>query len=197
MEGIEAALCRTGMIYLSGITLSLFDGYSRDRLFQLLARARNQGVRVVFDTNFRTRSWPDLADARCVYERALRGSDVVLASVEDHALLYGSDEPRDVMDRLRTAGVPETVVKLATPACHIGTAGGGEVVKAAEVRDVVDTTAAGDSFAAGYIAARRAGHDPVVACRAGHTLAGAVVRHRGAIIPKSAMPTILLASEAS
>jgi 2-dehydro-3-deoxygluconokinase len=72
----------------------------------------------------------------------------------------------------------------------------GELVVAEVVDGVVDTTAAGDSFAAAYLAARRAGASPASAARAGHTLAGAVVRHRGAIIPKAAMPTINLASEA-
>jgi 2-dehydro-3-deoxygluconokinase len=64
------------------------------------------------------------------------------------------------------------------------------------VPDVVDTTAAGDSFAAGYLAARRAGCSAAAAARIGHTLAGAVVRHRGAIIPQAAMPAITLAPEA-
>jgi 2-dehydro-3-deoxygluconokinase len=53
---------------------------------------------------------------------------------------------------------------------------------------VVDTTAAGDSFAAAYIAARLTGADPIEAARAGHRLASVVVCHPGAIIPRSAMP---------
>jgi 2-dehydro-3-deoxygluconokinase len=56
------------------------------------------------------------------------------------------------------------------------------------VADVVDTTAAGDSFAAACLAARLVGAAPADAARAGHRLAGAVVRHRGAIIPREAMP---------
>jgi Sugar kinases, ribokinase family len=55
-------------------------------------------------------------------------------------------------------------------------------------KPVVDTTAAGDSFAAAYIAARLAGAGPVEAARAGHHLAGVVVCHPGAIIPRAAMP---------
>jgi 2-dehydro-3-deoxygluconokinase len=196
-EAIEAALCRTDMIYLSGITLSLFDDPSRDRLFDVLARSRGQGARIAFDTNFRPRGWPDLALARKVYDRAFRVSDVVLASVEDHMLLYGSAEPEAVVARLHAAGVPETVVKYASPACHVMVEGSGEVVEAEPVKDVVDTTAAGDSFAAGYLAARRAGFSPAASARVGHTLAGAVVRRRGAIIPKAAMPAITLASGTS
>jgi 2-dehydro-3-deoxygluconokinase len=196
-DAIETALCRACLIYFSGITLSLFDQASRDRLFGVLARARGQGTRVAFDTNFRPRGWPDLTVARSVYDQAFRASDLVLASVEDHMLLHGEAEPQVVIDRLRRAGVPEVVVKLSTPACHVMVDGFGTVVEAVAVEDVVDTTAAGDSFAAGYMAARRAGSNPADAARVGHQLAGAVVRHRGAIIPKAAMPAIILGCEAS
>ncbi len=185
---IEAALCDAGLVYLSGITLSLFDEASRERLFAVLARVRQGGVRVAFDTNFRPRGWPHLAVARDVYERAFRASDVVLAGVEDHAPLFGCAEPDAVMARLRAANVAEGVVKLATPACRVWAGTACEAVEAEPVADVVDTTAAGDSFAAAYLAARLAGHGPADAARAGHALAGVVVQHRGAIIPQAAMP---------
>jgi 2-dehydro-3-deoxygluconokinase len=58
------------------------------------------------------------------------------------------------------------------------------------VAHVVDTTAAGDAFNGGYLAARIAGLDIEHAVRAGHRLAGAVVQHRGAIIPLEATPTL-------
>jgi 2-dehydro-3-deoxygluconokinase len=53
---------------------------------------------------------------------------------------------------------------------------------------VVDTTAAGDSFAAAYLFARLNGVGAVAAAKAGHHLAGTVVCHPGAIIPREAMP---------
>lgn len=189
---IEAALCQAGVVYLSGITLSLFGDDGRERLFQMLACARQQGARIAFDTNFRFRGWPDPAAAREVYERAFRVSDIVLASVEDHALLFGTAESQAVLDRLRVAGVLEAVVKLAVPACHVMAEGITAIIEATPVLDVVDTTAAGDSFAAAYLAARLSRCSPADAARAGHTLAGAVVRHRGAIIPLAAMPAIPL-----
>ena len=52
----------------------------------------------------------------------------------------------------------------------------------------VDTTAAGDSFAAAYLVARLSGASLEAAAHAGHRLAGIVVLHPGAVISKSAMP---------
>ena len=145
---------------MSGITLSLFDEAGRNRLFETLDVARRQGSRVAFDTNFRPRGWPDLNAARAVYDRMFSRSDIVLASVEDNMLLHGSAEAADLIARLQAAHVPEMVVKLAKPACQVIVAGADVLVQAEPVGEIVDTTAAGDSFAAAYIAARRAGASP-------------------------------------
>jgi len=52
---------------------------------------------------------------------------------------------------------------------------------------VVDTTAAGDSFAGAYLAARLAGEAPAAAARAGDRLAARVVQHRRAIVACAVM----------
>jgi 2-dehydro-3-deoxygluconokinase len=56
------------------------------------------------------------------------------------------------------------------------------------VAQVVDTTAAGDSFAGAYLAARLTGATPAAAALAGNQLAAVVIQHRGALIPLGAMP---------
>jgi len=182
---ILAALAGYDVVYLSGVTLSLYDVAGRTWLMRALDDVRKAGRRVAFDTNFRPRGWPDRALAQRTYHEMFEGSDIVLASVEDLDLLFGAGRGAAVADGLQ---VPELVLKLAEPASRVRTAGIDQVVRAAPVTRVVDTTAAGDSYSAAYLAARLRGEDPAAAARAGHDLAGIVVGYPGALIPRAAMP---------
>ena len=181
-----AALAAFGVLYLSGITLSIFDGPARDALFRILADAKARGAQVVFDTNFRPRGWPDRAAAPALYARMFALSDIVLASMEDMRLLYGDGGAAELH---RHGSAAEIVMKLDHPASIVHAGGEPVRVTAAPVQHVVDTTAAGDSFAAGYLAARLRGAPPETAARAGHDLAGRVVGHPGAIMPNTAGAT--------
>lgn len=185
---VEAGLRSHAVLYLSGITLSLFGEAGRARLFALLDGLRASGCRVSFDTNFRPRGWPDIAAAREVFARMLGRCDLVFAGVEDYALLHGSQDEAATLAWARSANAPEVVVKRLMPGCLIAERDQVIEVPAPPVEALVDTTAAGDSFAAAYIAARESGLSPLEAAGAGHRLAGRVVRHRGAIIPRDAMP---------
>ena len=184
------SLASYDVVYLSAITLSIFSESGRARLFAGIKRARQAGARFAFDTNFRARGWPDLNLARAVYQAAFEAADIVLASTEDLLPLYPGETNEGLLARIPGG---EVVLKLSEPASILRLDGVLHQVKAEPVtKPVIDTTAAGDSFAAAYIAARLAGAEPVQAARAGHHLAGVVVCHPGAIIPRTAMPDLAL-----
>jgi len=185
-DDILNSLASYDVVYLSAITLSIIGENGRGRLMAALKRARLLGTRFAFDTNFRARGWPDLDIARSVYGNAFEAADIVLASTEDLLPLYRGESSATLMAGISS---PEVVLKLAEPTCVLRFAGSSQEVKAEPLtKPVVDTTAAGDSFAAAYVAARLAGSDPIDAARAGHRLAGVVVGYPGAIIPRYAMP---------
>ncbi len=184
---VIAALADCRLVYYSGISLSLYGEDGRARLAQALLAARARGARIAFDTNFRPRGWPDRAVAQTAFRTALTGADLVFASVDDLAPLFGAIWEGEIAGATPDA---EVVVKLGEPRCTVRHGAAAPVTVAAPpVAAVVDTTAAGDSFAAAYIAARLDGLPPARAAEVGHRLAGAVVAHRGAIIPRAAMPS--------
>ena len=154
-------------------------------LWQGLDRARTGGAKVVFDTNFRPRGWPQLETARLVYDSMLERTDILLSGIEDERALFAIDSAEAAIHRALGKGIGEVVVKHGGSGCSIFTESGIAVVPPEPVANVVDTTAAGDSFNAGYLAARLRGYDPASACRVGHQLAGRVIAYPGAIIGRA------------
>lgn len=187
--GVAAAIGGAGMVYLSGISLWLYDAAGLDRLFALLAEARAGGTRVAFDGNYRPRLWgaADRSRARATYARMLALTDICLATHDDEAALWDDADPGASLRRLTGLGVGEVVVKCGPDGALVGT---GTLVPATRNPAPVDTTSAGDSFNAGYLAARLAGLDAVAAAGQGNHLAGAVIAHPGAIIPRDKMPAM-------
>lgn len=183
-NGIAGADC----VYFSGISLAILSPSDRAILFELLEQARAGGARVVFDNNYRPRLW-ESRDAACdAFDRAFALTDIALVTLEDDEALYGVAQAETVCARLLAQGVGEVVIKRGEKSCLVATRDERHECTPPEVADIVDTTAAGDSFAAAYLAARLTGAGLAAAAQAGHRLAAAVIRHPGAIIPRSAMP---------
>jgi len=116
-----------------------------------------------------------------------RVSDLVLPTDEDEAQLFGSESETELVERLRSYGVEEVVLKQGEAGCWVCNDDEFEHVPAIATQ-VVDTTSAGDSFNAGFIGAKLQGQTSVAAARLANQLASHVIQHRGAIIPIEAMP---------
>jgi 2-dehydro-3-deoxygluconokinase len=184
---IAEALVAAKLIYFSGITLSLFSTNGLGRFLAVLEVARQQGAKVAFDGNFRPRGWKgDLARTRTVFIETLKRTDIALPTYDDEAVLWGDPSPEATVARLQAFGIGEIVVKNGPNSALIAASGGQEFIPVPEVVVPVDTTAAGDGFNAGYLAARLTGDTPAQAANAAHRLAGDVIRHPGALMPREA-----------
>jgi 2-dehydro-3-deoxygluconokinase len=184
---IADGLLAAGLIYFSGVTLSLYSNNGLGRLLATIEMARKNGTKIAFDGNFRPRGWKgDLNRARAVFVEALKRVDIALPTFEDEALLWGDASPEATVERLQAFGINEIAVKNGPNSALIALAGAREQVPVPQVVQPVDTTAAGDSFNAAYLAARVAGEAPAAAAATAHRLASEVIRHRGAIVPRAA-----------
>ena len=116
--------------------------------------------------------------------------DIALPTLDDEQRLFGVEDAAECAEELRRRGVAEAAIKLGQDGCFLSSAQFTGEIPAEPVDTVVDSTAAGDSFNAGYLAARLLGADPRDAARLGNRLAGRVIAHPGAIIPAEAMAEI-------
>ncbi|UQI28935.1 sugar kinase [Pseudomonas bijieensis] len=194
-DGPEADTLLNGLadydyVYLSGISLAILTPEGRQRLIQALHLARRGGTRIVFDNNYRPHLWPDPEAARQVYRELLRLTDLALITWEDDAILFGYRDTDALFSAYAQVGVGEVALKRGADSCLIQCPAGRFEVPAQHVAHVIDTTAAGDSFNAAYLACRLWGGDPEQAARWGHRLAAQVVQYRGALIPQAAMPNM-------
>ena len=174
--------------YLSGITLSILSDPARETLWSLLQGLRKKGVRICFDGNFRPAGWGSLHSAQEAFKKTLNQVDIALPTFDDEAMVFADKTPEETVLRLQQMGVGEVVVKLGAEGCYVARGDISTWVPTQTQPSVVDTTAAGDAFNAAYLAARIRGLDPIAAAHQGHTLAGRVIEHRGAIMPVQHMP---------
>lgn len=184
-EPVLAALPDYDVLYFSGITLAVLGMQGRARLVKTLSEARQRNARIVFDNNYRPRLWASVEEARAAYRSVLPYVDLALLTVDDEQALFGFADGEEVFAAYAQFGTPEVVLKRGAEACLIRCAGEAFEVPALKVEKVVDTTAAGDSFSAAYLARRLLGGSPAEAAQAGHELASRVIQVPGALIPKT------------
>jgi sugar/nucleoside kinase (ribokinase family) len=166
---------RGGHLYVSGYTL--LDPRPRAAGLRALQDAAAAGCTISVDpastgplARYGVERW--LADTAAV--------TLLLPNADEARLLSGCRDAEDAA-RALAARYPVVAVKLG-PAGALWAAGDVLVHRPAHPTTVVDTTGAGDAFAAGLLSVwlRTPDHDPAAALDAGLARAAAVVRQPGA-----------------
>lgn len=179
---LAAACLGSDIAYFSGITLAILAPDRRKALLAALQRARESGALIAFDSNLRPRLWEDAATMRASVMEAAGVSDIVLPSHDDEATHFGDADPEATLARYGAAGAKTVVVKNGGGGIvfqHGGTQG---AFVPGPVADIVDTTAAGDSFNAAILAGYNNAAPFEVTVAQASDLAGQVIRGRGALV---------------
>lgn len=170
------------LVYFSGITLAILSEDGRKRLIGAMATSRRSGCTVAFDPNIRPRLWEDTPTLRHWIESAVAVADIALPSADDEKDAFGDESPRATAERYLGLGAGCVVVKDGANTVLLRDCQGGTEKHAPSPVDPVDTTAAGDAFNAGFLAALNHGDAYDVALAGGCDLAARVVRGRGALV---------------
>jgi 2-dehydro-3-deoxygluconokinase len=143
-------LLDTRMLHLTGITAAL-SASCYDTVREAIRRAREQGVTVSFDVNYRAKLW-SADDAGRRLRPLIAEADVLLCKSADAAALFGcSGEPREQMKALAALSRARAVY------CTYGADGAallaGETFaqQPALPVTIVDRIGSGDAFAAGVL----------------------------------------------
>ena len=179
---LVAKLKSCDCVYLSGITLAIIGEASRKILLSALQELRNAGVKVAFDSNFRPRLWRDKSEAQQAMLAILQFTDIALLTLDDELLLWGDDSVQGCVERYKDTAVKELILKRGANDTIIIHNGEEIRVPVPPVKDIVDTTGAGDTFNAGYLAARLHGASAADAAKQGTRCAGIIIRYRGGVI---------------
>jgi ribokinase len=173
--GLEAAPLPDDATHLHLAGYALLHPGSRPAARAMLADASARGLSVSVDPSSTA---PLVRAGAAAFFEWIAGTQLLLPNRDEAAALTGMRDPKAAA-RALSAHAREVVVKLGTQGA-LWTDGSTQVRAPAVDVQVVDTTGAGDAFAAGLLAARLAGAGPADALGAGCALAAEAVGRAGA-----------------
>ena len=170
------------MAYFSGITVAILSPGARDGLAAILSEARDRGVTVAFDPNLRPALWSSTREMCAETTRFAALADMVLPSFDDERQFFDDADVAATADRYATTDDKVVVVKNGAGPIVVRAGAQSTVITPPKAPRIVDTTAAGDSFNAGLLAALSEGASLDEATGRGCAVASRVIAERGALV---------------
>jgi 2-dehydro-3-deoxygluconokinase len=182
-----AVLRGASWLHVSGVTAALGPAVA-EAAIRAVTEARNLGLTVSFDCNYRAKLWQAWnGDAPTILRQIIAQADIAFGNERDIALILGGS-PANAREAAGAAfaAFPNLKLMAATHrvqhsvnhhalAAALHTRDGSAEAPALEVTDIVDRIGAGDAFAAGLIDAIRTGADHLSAIR--FALGAACIKH--------------------
>ena len=182
----EEYIASAKVLHCSGVAQAISET-ARQTVLRAAQIARERGIKVSYDPNYRHQLWGPEALREAVAE-LLPYVDFFLPNVpDDSQALIDSDDPFEVVNHFRGIGVPVVAVTRGDKGALVGCDEGVFEIPPYTPDVVVDTTAAGDAFNGGLIHGLLKGMSITEAAKFGTVTAGLKLRGRGAL---GGMPTL-------
>lgn len=152
------------IVHLTGITPALGE-VARQATVTVAERAREAGIPVSFDVNFRSRLWA-AREAQPVLAQIAGAASIVCGGPEELELLTGESDVSAGVEALLAAGVQTVVTKDSGSATAYSA--NSTTTRASNNVTVRDTIGAGDAFVAGFLSGVLDGADPGTCLERGH-----------------------------
>ncbi|GAA6203680.1 sugar kinase [Thalassotalea sp. SU-HH00458] len=179
------------MFVFSGISLAIIPPAKLNDFWEMLNELKKAEVKIVFDSNYRSKLWKSKKEAISQYELAFQTTDMLLPSIEDFELLFEIDKPEQIIQHLKNYNIEEIVIKNGSGDINIFSNKTRLDVPISQVEYIVDTTSAGDSFNGSYIGSRLSELSTDESAKFASQIAGFVIQHPGAIVDSNKLYTFL------
>jgi ribokinase len=154
----------------------VLPGLMQGNLNEKLEQAHKKGIFTSLDVVRSIR----MADTSLLWA-CMPHLDVFLCNLTEASRLTGENNPELAARILRSKGAGAVIVKLGEMGCLLSSSECTAQIAGVQPARVIDTTGAGDAFAAGFIAARLRGKDIQEACQAANRAGSRAVEYLGAV----------------
>lgn len=156
-------------------SLFVFPRFRAEELAPLFSAIKQRGCLLAADMTKR-KNGERLSDLAGVWQHI----DILFANAEEAGLLTSATNVAQMAQELRNGGVACVVIKTGARGCYVASDAVTGAVPGCVSRACVDTTGAGDSFAAAFLFAHAAGRKPDDCARFANAAASICVEHLGA-----------------
>lgn len=188
----ELSLDDIDIVYFSGISLAILSEEAKLLLIEFIKNLKSKGAKIAFDPNYRAHMWQDKAQAIHWIEISYAISDIVLPGIDDHNALFGHQSAQEISQYFEQYPVSEMIIKCGSDGVHaFDDHNNAYHLPFIPAATQVDSTAAGDSYAGTYLAARMKGEGIDEAITHAADVARFVIQHHGAIVDNFAFTEFL------
>lgn len=166
---IDPALFQEGDIFhVSGYVFQ--SQSSKSTAIELIHLAKKAGAKISLDPSYNF-----ARTAMQNHKEILSQLDYFFPNESEMQFIAQSASEKDALKYLKELGMKTIILKKGAAGCYLADRTNDRLIEAYQVRDVVDTTGAGDAFAGGFLAGRIKGLTPYQSVKLGHACAAIIV----------------------